>query len=832
MDTPSASPAQPPKGIQGPVCCHCGLPVDEPDRWVVSIAGVDHQACCAGCQAIATAIHDSGLQDFYRARDLDQPMRDSNTPLQDRLQERLRAPAGSVDELAIYDAPEVQARFVRTDAGACEATLLADGLRCGACAWLLEQSLLRVPGVIGATVNQATGRAMLIWDQTQVRLSSLIRAALRFGFTLSAFDSTNREQQLREAARTEFRRLCVAAIAMMQVMMFAVPVYLAPAGELEPAHESLMRWASLALTTPAVLYSAWPILHGAWRESLRLRPGMDTPVAIGIVAAFAASVHATFTHHGEVWFDTVTMFIFLLLAARYLESKARRHALRSLDALTAAAPVSVLRLDAQKPPERVPAARLRPGDRFMVAAGEAVAADSLLEDATGEFDLALINGESQPVLMSRGERIPGGAISLDAPHTMRALATQADSALSTIARLANRAATARPEIVAITEHIARWFVGGLLAFTALAGIAWLQIQPERAFEVAVALLVVSCPCALSLATPAALAAASASALARGMVATRAGAFEAFAGVTDVVFDKTGTLTSGSPRLIGIERFSDEDEARCLAIALALEVGSTHPLARALITAAHARGVTAAGVEDHKAWQGAGVSGCIGGHDWRIGNARFALATGAEDSTVESAIVWLACEGRPVARFELSDSLRPDAVEVIAQLRQSGLALHLLSGDREGRVRATALELGIERWQAACTPEDKLAYVRQLQQHSRRVLAVGDGINDAPLLAAAHASVAVGDASALARNAASVVLLGDRLSDLTVLRRLATKTRSVIRQNLGWALAYNIVAIPCAAFGWVSPWVAALGMSLSSLFVAGNSLRLLAPSGRK
>jgi len=823
-----------------PACHHCGLTVEAQGRWTVVIDGQLHETCCAGCQAVSAAIADSGLQDYYRARDL--PAR----PLR---------PAHVQADQLLYDDPEVQARFVRTDQGICETVLLVEGLRCGACSWLLEQVLGRSQGVIESAANLGTGRIHLRWQASQARLSDLIGTASRFGFSLQPFDATLRETQLRQTSRSRLRRLFVAGIAMMQVMMVAFPAYITADGDIEPALQSLMRWAGLVMTLPVVLYSASPFFAGAWREWQRRSPGMDTPVSLGIAAAFAASVWATLSDSGEVWFDTVTMFVFLLLGARHLEWLARLRATRAIDALSAAAPESVLKVIDGASPERIAAARLRPGDRFLTGTGEAVAVDATLQSGQSRFDLSLLTGESHPISREPGDILPGGAINLGSPVTLIARERQADSALSTIARLAVRAAAARPALLGLTETIARWFTVGLLLLSAAVWLGWHQIDPDRAWAIAIAVLVVSCPCALSLATPTAIAAASSTALRRGMVSTRADALEAMAGTTDVILDKTGTLTRGQPLLTGFAAAAELDRASCLGIAAALEESSTHPLARAIRDAAASCDAPFQQACTIHTAPGEGVEGIVAGQRWRLGSARFVLgaahapdpadagveagteagvAAGAEAGTrarhTAATEVWLAREGQAVARFLLSDAVRPDAALLIEGFRARGLGLHLISGDREPTVHAVAAGLGIERWRAAMSPADKLDYVHALQAQGRKVLAIGDGINDAPLLAAADVSIAVGRASTLAKTSAAIVMLGERLVDVLTLHQLAHRTRRIILQNLAWALAYNAAAIPAAALGLIAPWVAALGMSVSSLLVAGNALRLIAGDG--
>ncbi len=845
---------------QGIACFHCGEAVERPGAWRTTIDGAEREMCCAGCRAVAEAIAAAGLSDYYRTRS--QP-----------------AAAGGVPEgleaLRVWDDDEVQARFVRgADAGGDEreATLLVDGMRCGACVWLLEQTLRRQPGVVGASVNLATERATIRWNAAQTQLSRLLAAIGRIGYAARPFDARGREQQIQRTTKALFRRLFVAALAMMQVMMYAFPSYIAAPGEIEAAHESLMRWASLLLTVPVVFYSATPFLAGAWRDLRARSLGMDVPVAIGVLAAFGASVHATVVGRGEVYFDSVTMFVCLLLAARYVEWIARRRAGRAIDAVAAAAPDSAERIDpATGAIERVPATRLAPGDRFRVAVGERIAVDARIVEGRTAIDASLLTGESVPVARERGDEVPGGAVNAGSAFVAQALRSSADSAISTIERLIDRAAADKPRLAGLAERVARRFVFALLLLAAGVWLAWMQIDPARAAPIAIAVLVVSCPCALSMAMPAALAAATGAAIRRGMLVARGDALERLADCTDVVFDKTGTLTRGRPEVVDvvalapiaedsgdIGQATGSDANTALALAAALEAGQSHPLAAAILRAAEDANVAPLHTDAPPLTApGLGVEATIDGRRYRLGAQRWVAewhaSLGAADADAELAvspspfplhpslpsplhpsplsIVWLVDDQRPIARLHLRDRLRDEAREVVDALVARGLRVHLLSGDRDASVRAVASELAIEHVRAEAAPDDKLEYVRGLQREGRRVAMIGDGINDAPVLAAADVSVAVGAASSLARTAASVVLLGASLRELVALHALAQRTRRVVRQNLGWALVYNAAAIPAAALGWVPPWLAALGMTGSSLLVVLNALRLI-PGARR
>ena len=812
-----------------PACYHCGEPVDRPGRWVATVGGSTRDMCCAGCKAVAEAIVAAGLDDYYRTRS---------------------APAAgaaivppALAALEVYDDAAVQSRFVRSNETGCEATLMIDGLRCGACAWLLEQGLRRNPGVEAASVNLATGRATLRWNPATTRLSSLLDAIGQLGYRALPFDPREREAQIQRTTKSMFRRLFIAGLGMMQVMMYAVPAYVAAPGDIEWQHENLLRWASLLLTLPVMLYSASPFFAGAWRDLRARSVGMDVPVVIGLLAAFVASVRATVVGHGEVYFDSVTMFVFLLLAARYLEWIARRRAGRAIDALAAAVPDTVERVDRDSGAiERVAATRLAPGELFRVSVGERIAVDATIVEGRTAIDQSLLTGESLPVARAPGDEVPGGAINAGTPVLMRVLRTSADSAISTIERLVDRAAADKPRLASLAERIARWFVAALLLLAAAVWLAWLHVDPARAAQVAIAVLVVSCPCALSMATPAALAAATGAAMRRGMLVARGDALEQVAACTDVVFDKTGTLTHGRPELVQVAVFgngaADAMRAQALSIAASLEAGQAHPLADAIRRAAGGTAQAPVAPGECETVPGLGVEGVVDGLRYRLGAAAFVAAwhpgvaqTGADPTDAGDTLVWLASRDAPVARLHFRDRLRDEARQVCDTLAAAGLRLHLLSGDRDAAVAQVAGALGIESAVADASPARKLEYVRGLQAQGRRVLMVGDGINDAPVLAAADVSVAVGQATSLARTAAAVVLLGRSLDELTALRTLALRTRSVVRANLGWALAYNLLAIPAAAAGWVPPWLAAIGMSTSSLLVVLNALRLIPATGR-
>lgn len=850
-------------GTAGTVCFHCRLPVTEPGRWSAIIDGEARPMCCAGCEAVANAIVSAGLDDYYRHRTAA-----AETPA--------AVPAG-LEQFLLYDDPQLQAGFTRESGpgGEREASLAIEGMRCGACVWLLERSLASEPGVLEASVNFATERAVVRWDPERTRLSRLLARIQDIGYDAVPYDPERREASIRQTNRTMLRRLFVAGVGMMQVMMYALPAYVSTSDDLDYAFATLMRWISFALTTPVVTYSAAPFFAGAWRDLRARSPGMDVPVALGVGIAYVASAWATIRGQGEVYFDSVTMFVFLLLGARYLEWIARRRAGQALDVITGGMPEHAVRLGEDGAEETVPAARLMAGDRIRVDAGATIPVDACLREGRGAVDLALLTGESVPVPVSAGEEIPGGAVNAGAPLELEVLRTADHSTLSSIERLIERSAQEKPRLARLADRIAGVFVSALLVFTVLVLAVWLFLDPARAAPIAITVLVVSCPCALSLATPAALAASTGSLLRGRTLVTRGHALEALASVTDVVFDKTGTLTAGKPTVVAVQAADGIAPATALAWASLLETGSPHPFAQAIHAAAreHAPAPPGMRAQQRQDEPGFGVAASLvddDGHrlDLRLGSAawcgldeadaerlRTAPPTRLAERTVEAASagrpapadtataagqadeaseVFLVLAGdeaapsapaRALARIAIADPPRPEAAALVERLKAMGLRVHLLSGDRAGAVAAVARVLGIDDWQAQAHPARKLAAVQELRATGARVLMVGDGINDAPVLAAADVSVAVGQASALARTAADAIVLAPSIAAVGELLDTARRTRRVMKQNLGWAAAYNTTAIPIAAFGLVPPWAAAIGMALSSLAVALNALRL-------
>ncbi len=804
-------------------CYHCGLPIPRDAHLCVEIGGAPRTMCCAGCQAVAQAIVDNGLDDYYRHRDA----------LPESPREALPAVLG---ELTFYDHPEVQSSFVRPlSEHEREAALILEGITCAACVWLNEQHLTRQAGVVAVDINYATRRARVRWDERRIRLSGILAAIASIGYRAHPYDAARAEEVAGRERRAALWRLFVAGFGMMQVMMYAVPAYLAGEGEMSDEIGRLLRWASLVLTLPVVLYSAAPFFRNAWRDLRLKRVGMDVPVALGVGSAFFASLWATLAGTGEVYFDSVTMFVFLLLGGRYLEMLARHRSVRAIERVGRALPAFAERLTAYPAldTERVVVSALMPGDCVLVAPGQAVPADGRVLAGESEVDESLLTGESRPLPKSAGSAVTGGTVNIRSPLLLRIERVGEGTRLASIVRLMERALAERPCVVQLADRVAAGFVAALLALALVTGLAWSQIDPSRALWVFVSVLVVSCPCALSLATPAALAVATGAFARLGLLVARGHAIETLARADHFVFDKTGTLTWGRLRLKETLALGIAGGEQALRLAASLEQGSKHAVAAAL-RAAHPVEVpldTPAGLQ---AFTGQGVEADIGGRRLRLGRPEFAAALHGQPLpqaaqaalASEDTCVLLSDAAGWIALFRLGDTLREEAGTLIRALQAQGCRITLLSGDGPGAVHPVAAALGIEDAHGGMTPQDKYDHLVALQRQGAVVAMVGDGVNDAPVLAQAQVSVAMGGGTELARNQADIVLLGESLRHLAEGVTLARRTRRVMRQNLAWAFAYNLCAIPLAMLGWVTPWMAGLGMSASSLLVVLNALRLM------
>ena len=815
--------------MSGTNCYHCGLPVPAEIELSTTIDGQARPMCCFGCQAVAQAIVDGGLADYYRRRDA--------LPLSQR-----EAVPDVLNELPLYDHAEFQKSFVRElDEHEREASLMIEGITCAACIWLNERHIAALPGVHGVEINFATRRARVRWDMRQIRISDILAAVAAIGYRAHPYDALKHEALAKKERRAALWRVFVAGFGMMQVMMYAIPAYLAGEGDMSAEIEALLRWASLVLTLPVVFYSSAPFFRGAWRGLRLRRVGMDVPVALGVGVAFAASVWATLTGTGEVYFDSVTMFVFFLLGGRFLEMTARQRAVGVTEALARLRPMFAGRVaayPAERSVERVAVSELQAGDVALVRPGEAIPADGQVIEGESSVDESLLTGESRPVAKRVGDAVTGGSINIDGPFYLRVEQVGEATRLAAILRLMERAASEKPKLVELADRIASGFLTALLGITLVVAVLWWMVDPSRALWITVSVLVVACPCALSLATPVALTIAAGTLARLGVLVTRGHAIETLAQATHFVFDKTGTLTFGRMRLVDVLPLGGDSREMCISLAAAIERASEHPLGQALReAAATSRLRLQDGLSDAANTPGSGMQADLDGRRLRIGRAEFVAdlhgrplpdrVRGFVDCT--DTVVALGDETGWLALFRFADTIRPEAAPLIRKLRDEGRHVTLLTGDAQPVAQHVADALGIDTVEAGVSPQGKLDYVTRLQAAGAVVAMIGDGINDAPVLARAQVSIAMGCGAQLAHTQADLVLLAESslapLAPLEQALRVARRSLRIVRQNLVWAAAYNLVALPLAMAGWVTPWMAGIGMSGSSLLVVLNSLRL-------
>lgn len=790
-------------------CYHCALPVPSGSRFTARVLGETREFCCPGCQAVAEAIVAGGLEGYYRHR-----TESAANP------EALPAQLG--DELALLDRPDVQQPFVQHQGELAETTLILEGISCAACGWLIEKHLRQMPAVAEAGLNLSNHRLHVRWADGQLPLSGLLAELRKIGYAAHPYQPDKAAEQLAEENRRSLRQLGVAGMLWFQAMMATMATWPEFNIDLSAEMHEILRWVAMFLTTPIVFYSCQPFFRGALRDLRTRHLTMDVSVSLAIGGAYLAGIWTAITGKGDLYFDAVGMFALFLLAGRYLERRARERTAAATAQLVNLLPASCLRLDDAGNSQRILLSELRVGDRVLVPPGAVLPADGLILAGQSSVDESLLTGEYLPQPRQAGDSVTGGTLNVEGPLTLQVQALGDDSRLSAIVRLLERAQADKPRLAQLADSAAQWFLLVLLALAAVVGLFWWQHDASRAFWVVLSMLVATCPCALSLATPTALTAATGSLHKLGLLLTRGHVLEGLKRIDTVIFDKTGTLTEGRLTLRAVQPLDELDGERCLALAAALENRSEHPIARAFGRAPQ----PAEAVESHP---GLGLEGVVDGQRLRIGQAAFVCALSGQPAPAmpnEHGQWLLLGDARgPLAWLVLDDRLRDDAPALLQACRERGWRTLLLSGDSSPMVQSVAAELGIDEVHGGLRPDDKLAILKQLHGEGRHVLMLGDGVNDVPVLAAADISVAMGSATDLAKTSADAVLLSNRLDSLVQAFALARRTRRVIVENLVWAGLYNGLMLPFAALGWITPAWAAIGMSVSSLTVVLNALRL-------
>lgn len=803
--------------VPADLCYHCLQPLPEDGGYIVDLAQQKVSVCCFGCQAVAETIAQQNLLHFYRYRDTSNPLQ---VPL---LPEELQ-------ELTAYDDEQLQQQFTRNDEqGLRSINLSVEGMTCSACAWLIEQHLRKLPGVQRVQVNATTERVNIQWQPTTTKLSELLHGLAEIGYRALPFQAANQEQEFKRRRRYFIKRLGVAGIGMMQVMMIAVGLYFGVVSDLTPDLRQFMWWISLIMTTPILFYSAQPFFASAIRSLQAGRPNMDVPVTFALVSTYGASAYATIINHGEVYFESVTMFTFFLLIGRYFELLARQKAVAAASNSIKLLPAVAQRVTVSGEIESVPVSQLQRGDIVHVVPGTTVPADGKLLSEFAHVNESILTGESRLIQKQQDDIVLAGSVNQQQPIRIEVTATQQETVLASIIELQDLALSRKPKLALIAETMADKFVSRILLLAGLTFLIWTFIEPSEAFWVALSVLVATCPCALSLAAPTAVTGAIHKLNKAGILLRNADVLQILPDLKTVFVDKTGTLTTGEFKLQHFHVYNSEqvteDDVR--ALVQAIERYSEHPLAAALTqltstqtTVTEVQSVVGYGLQANWVPPASATVEPV-----RVGSLRFIQEWHPNfQAQLKAAQVFVATPTVVLAELHVGDRIRPDTPATIAELQAQGLEVVMLTGDRQDLAEQVAQELNIKQVYGNLLPADKLAKVTTAQEYGP-VAMIGDGLNDGPVLAQADVSITFGHAADLARTAADVILLRNEFSALSQCRDITLMAHAILKQNIRWALIYNIGIIPVAMAGFVTPYIAAIGMSLSSLIVLMNSLRL-------
>ena len=786
-------------------CFHCGEPNPIGSNFNVTIKGKVQHMCCPGCEAVAQTIVDSGLTSYYEHRS-------------ETAEKGVALIPEQLSQLAHYDLEEIQEEFIKQDSQLSEITLSVEGITCAACAWLIEKQLRQLKGLHFINVNTTLHRVVIRWHKDTLKLSNILTEIQKIGYKAYPFQVNQQEALYTQQAKSYLRRLGLAGIASMQVMMFAIALYSDFFSGMEEEFIHYFRWVSFILATPVLLYSAQPFYLNAWRNIRHRTLGMDIPVSIALLGAYISSAYATVMATGEVYFEAISMFTFLLLLGRLLELRARRKASETSSNLLRLLPsmATLIELDEELP---IPAKTLQVGQVILVKAGETIPIDGTILTGISNVEESMLTGEHLPVHKGESSSVFAGTVNITSPLTIRVDRLAQHSLIADIIHLQDSAQQNKPRIEIIADLVSRYFVGALLIIALCSYAGWYFIDPSKAFWITLSVLVATCPCALSLAMPTALTCATANLNKQGVLIKQHHVLETLNKIEHIIFDKTGTLTHGNFVLLNSHIYGKYTKQQCIDLAAQLEKVSEHPISLAF----NKKQKNSVKLKEIMNLPGQGLQATYQEKQLKLGHAQFCEVTELLDS--KELVIYLTLDNQLIATFELGDTLRESAKTISNYCKNHKIETTLLTGDISAKSEDIASQLGINNVTKGVTPQGKLAHLQTLQQ-TQRVLMIGDGINDAPVLAGAHVSVALASGTDIAKNSADVILLGEDLNKISTLRITAQKTTAIIKQNLAWAIGYNSIIMPLAVMGHVPPYIAVIGMSFSSLIVVSNSLRLL------
>ena len=800
-------------------CFHCGESVPDGFNTVVDIDNKKRPMCCIGCVAVAQAIVDNQLSGYYRHRS------EKGSKGIELVPEELRS-------LQSYDLTEIEQEFTHSNGVIKEVILTVENVSCAACAWLIERKMASLAGVEQCSVNTASARLSLKWQHEHLKLSDILLALAQIGYKAYPFKVDVAEKNEVANAKAYLRRLTIAGLATMQIMMFAMASYFDVGGingngSLSDGLSGYFRYVSLLLALPVVFYSSLPFYQNATSALISRRLNMDVPVSIAILLAFSASAYATLTKQGDVYFESVCMFAFFLLLGRYLEQAAKRKAAQSSSNLLKLIP-STATLIEQGQFSSIPAKTLKRGQRVLVKPGEVIPCDGLIALGRTHCNEAILTGEQMPVEKSTNDWVFASTINNDQAIEVIVKEERAQQLITKIIDLQEKAADEKPKLATLADTLSQYVVVGILLLGAITYLGWWFVEPQHALWNALAVLVATCPCALSLATPSAYTAATTRLQQLGLLAKQGKTLDILTQISHICFDKTGTLTTGLFSIDSVH--SSRSSHDVLAIIAAIETHSNHPIAIAFKNHIDTSYV-ASNIESV---QGGGISAIVNQQQYYVGSLAFVTAqlkvplhSHLDDvNKMHCVSIYLADHTQIIAKVMLSDHLRSESKSLIENLHQLGIKTSMLTGDKGANVDYVAKQLCIDNVLQGQSPQNKLSYLKDLQQGNENVAMFGDGVNDAPVLSQAHLSFAMGTGADIAKSSADIVVLHDDLSTIAKSIALATRTKRIIKQNFCWALGYNLTAVPFAIAGYLPPYIAAIGMSISSIIVVTNSLRLL------
>ena len=814
-------------------CYHCGLTLNKEKVPPLSILGKPRSFCCLGCRSVSQLIVENGIEEYYQFRE-SQALSSSDEIKEEAVNQRWH----------IYDDITFQRSFVKhIDDQVREAHLLLERIRCAACVWLNEQYLQGLNGIIDVSVDYTSHQLRVRWDNDKIVLSQILQAIESIGYQAHPFESSTREKLIAEEKRKSLGRLIFSAILSMEVMAHALATYklggVDAQGNLQ-LWEIIGRWTDLLVVTALMAYVGRDFFSSAWRDLKNYHIGMDVPIVIGLSAAFIGSFIATINQNAHVYFDSIAMFLTLMLAARYYELKGRLLAAASFDRLLKITPQIAYKTNSDGQEQEVLVSDLSPDDLISIRPGQTIPVDGILQEGRCYLNEAQLTGEVLPVVKSSGDTLYAGSCSIDQQLLIKVTKSVNHSTIQNIIQAMKEGLESKPNIAVLADRVAKWFVLGLIILTLLTSLFWLSHDPSQALAITISVLMVTCPCALALATPVALSLTTGLLSEKGILPLDLSVIDRISSVDVIAFDKTGTLTTGKPQLdeILVINKNDCSAKECLLIAATLEAGSEHPIAKAIQdkykeSKPIESNLKTLDVKNIKNVPGLGIEGLINGKIWKIGsfNSQTKLTDSLKQRITQARkhrkiVVALLCNEAVKCLFVFSDPLRAHTHNVIKKLKEQGLKkIAIISGDHQDSVNAVGRSLGADISYGGMKPTDKLRWIQEQQSQGHRVIFVGDGINDAPILAAADVSVSFSEATDLAQMSSHFIFINPNLSKMPFMIKASKQTYNVIQQNFIWALLYNLIAIPFAAIGWIPPWGAALGMSISSFIVILNAMRL-------